>query len=174
MEVSKEMRNGAAQSWVKEMSGTSALLGGLTAVINPAVFRAGIQCIESIQRDPGKIAKNEGLLEILTYWSSPYTVVSLISNRNTPCHRDNGAGYACMDLLLSIGNYTNAYFNLPGLGFNLFYNSGTMVGICGRVVDHGASGEGERLVWAQYLKENILRELDVEEPDWVQIADLVN
>jgi len=173
LEVSAELRHGPAKDWIQQVAETSSLLGGLTAIINPGVYRAGMECVKKIQSNPELIAKGEDLLQILRYWTSPYTTVSLISNRNSPLHRDNGGGYASMDLLISVGEYKDGWFQVPGLGYNVFYNSGTAIAIAGRVVVHGARAEGERLVWAQYLKENILGELDVHEPDWIQIADLL-
>jgi len=172
MEVSKEMRRQEAQKWLEEISDTSALMGGLTALINPEVYRAGMECLEAISLNPEMIAKNDDLLKILSYWTSPYLAISLISNRNSPLHRDNGGGYSTMDLLVTLGKYRQGWFHVPGLGYNLSYNSGTVIGICGRVVRHGATAEGERLVLAQYLKANMLRELGIKEPDWVNSSVL--
>jgi hypothetical protein len=174
MEVSKEMRRKEAQQWTKELSETSALTGGLTALINPEVYRAGIEALEAIILNPELVSKNDDLHEILTFWTSPFLAISLISNRNSPLHRDNGGGYPTMDLLMSVGKYRHAWFNVPGLGYNLCYNSGTVIGICGRVVRHGATAEGQRLVWAHYLKINMLQELGITEPDWVQLDNLVS
>jgi len=168
MEVSKEMRRKEAQEWTKEMSDISALIGGLTALINPEVYRAGMECLDAITLNPELIAKNVDLCDILAFWTSPYLAVSLISNRNTPLHRDNGGGYPTMDLLITVGKYRRGWFNVPSLGYNLRYNSGTVIGICGRVVRHGAIAEGERLVWAHYLKANVLQELGIKEPYWVK------
>ena len=166
------MRGKAAQEWMREIEDTAAILGGLTALINPVLFQVGMDCLETMASNPDCVSKNDDLLDILTYWSSPYLTQSLISNRDTPMHRDNGGGYACMDLLLTVGNYRNGWFNVPGLGYNFYYPSGTVVGICSRVVQHGAKATGERLCWAQYSRSNVLKAFDIEEPGWVSISQL--
>jgi hypothetical protein len=170
--VSAEMRGKAAQDWMREIEETAAILGGITALINPSLFKVGMTCLDNISRNPDCISKNDNLFDILSYWSSPYMGQSLISNRDTPLHRDNGGGYACMDLLVTLGKYKNGWFNVPGLGYNFYYPSGTVVGICGRVVRHGATAVGERVCWSQYCRCNVLKAFDVEEPDWVSIGQL--
>lgn len=156
------------------MAETSALLGGLMAIINPPVYEAGMKCVERISETASQIAKNEDLEDILQSWATPFTAMSLISNRNTPLHRDNGAGYTCMDLLVSVGDYKNGWFHAPGLGFNFYYYSGTVIGINGRVVRHGGEAEGQRFCWAQYLRENVLAELKVPEPYWASLDEIVD
>ena len=143
---------------------TAAILGATLSIINPQVYQAGIECIRKFANDPAKINKNETLGEILQAWSSPYTACSLINNRDTPFHRDNGAGYSAMDLLVTVGEYRSGTLELPGLGYSFRYSSGTVVGIAGRVVRHGVKAEGDRLCWANYLRESVLEAMEVPEP----------
>lgn len=97
-----------------------------------------------------------------------------MSNRDSPLHRDTGAAYTCMDLLVSVGQYTNGEFQVPGLGLNLWYRPGTVIGLLGRIVRHGAKANGGRLCFAQYLRETVLDAMDINYPDWVNIQDLWN
>jgi len=94
-------------------------------------------------------------------WTSPYTGFSLINNRDTPFHRDNGAGYSTMDTLLTVGKHQKGWLYLPGLGYRLFYIGFTTAG---RVVRHGASADGEQLCCSWYLRSNVLEALNVDEP----------
>jgi hypothetical protein len=106
-------------------------------------------------------------------WSSPFTTISLMSNRDAPPHRDVGATYTCMDLLVSVGNYTGGEFKVSGLGLTFWYRPGTVIGLLGRVVRHEAAAVGGRLCFAQYLRETVLDTLLVPRPDWVKIQDLL-
>jgi len=172
MEVAAKFRTAAARDWVQQMEETCALLGGIVSIINPAQFESGIACIEAIRSHPAKVAKREYLEELLETWTSPYVAFSIMNNRDTPLHRDNKGGYRSMDLLTSVGNYINGRFSMPGLGIEFWYRPGSVIGIAGRVVRHGATAEGERLCIAQYMRENVLKAVNVSEPDWSRIPEL--
>ena len=174
LEVSAELRKNPAYVWTAYVEETAALLGAALAIMNPNIYDAGIQCIRTFSENPHKINKNDRLGQILQIWASPYTACSLINNRNTPLHRDNGANYQAMDLLTTVGDYKNGWLELPGLGYRLRYNSGTVVTIAGRVVRHGATADGERLCWAQYLRQSVLESLEIPEPSWVSVMDITS
>jgi hypothetical protein len=171
MEVAAELRKPAARQWVSVMGETTALLGAILAVMHPTTFETGTRCISEI-RQSEKVGKRENLEELLQDWTAPYTTVSLMSNRDTPLHRDVGGSYSVMDMLVSVGRYDKGVFTVPGLGCQFWYCSGTVIGLHGRVVQHGASSIGERLCFAQYLRENVLGKLGISDPQWVNIRDL--
>ena len=174
MELAAELRKPLLRAWLSETGETSALIGAAVSAMNPEVFSAGLKCIEKVTRNPDVVTKGQHLSEVLAMWTSPYTGFSLINNRDTPLHRDNGAGYTAMDTLLTVGEYKNGWIYLPGLGYRLFYNSGTMVMLAGRVIRHAAAADGERLCCSWYLRSNVLQALNVEEPGWVNIDDFNN
>ena len=174
MEVGASLRKPAAQAWIAEIEETMALLGGILAVINPAQYRAGIACIEAIAENHSQIAKSETLKDLLSDWSSPFNVISVMNNRDSPLHRDNGGGYSTMDMLISVGEYSNCLFSVPGLGAEFWNRSGSVVALAGRVVRHGASADGERLCIAQYSRETVFEELDIPEPDWISVDNLIH
>lgn len=107
-------------------------------------------------------------------WSSPFTSMSLMSNRDSPQHRDTGATHTCMDWLVSVGTYRSGRFGIPGLGLSLWYRPGTTIGLLGRVVRHGVVAFGGRLCFAQYLCESVLQTLGIAEPGWVNIHNLTD
>jgi hypothetical protein len=173
MEVAAELRKTAAPAWVAEISPTASFLGGLLRVMNPAVYETGTACIKEIAKGD-QVAKKENLDHLVELWTSPYPTVSLMSSRDSPVHRDKGGDYSSMDMLASVGPYTNGIFNVPGIGIKFSYNSGTVIGLLGRIIQHGAECSGERLCWAQYLRENVLDSLCIPPPKWVYIQDLCN
>lgn len=169
-----ELRRPGLRQWIEEMGDTSALIGAVTAVTNPSMFQAGMDCIKAIATNPERVAKREHLDELLHIWTSPFPTVSLMNNRNSPLHRDNGGGYSYMDILLSVGDYRDGHFYVPGVGGDLSYCAGNVIGLCGCIVQHGATAVGERFVFAQYLRETVLKSLGIPDPDWVYIQDFEN
>src|SRR5258705_11726362 len=109
MEVSAEMRNPAGQESVSAVTETNELLGAVVSIMHPARFLTGIQCIKGIH-ESDDIAKRDNLNELLEEWTSPFIAGSIINNRNTPLHRDNGALYSAMDTLLSVGTFQYGRF----------------------------------------------------------------
>lgn len=174
MEVAAILRNPLARQWVQQMEETFAFLGGILSIINPAQYNVGISYVEKIRSEPERIAKRNYLEYLLGTWTLPYAACSLMNNRDSPLHRDNGGGYRSMDLLTSVGKYGEGRLYLPGLGVEFWYGSGSVVGIAGRVVLHGAEANGERLCIAQYSRENVLQALGISEPEWTVIQDLLD
>jgi hypothetical protein len=171
MEVAAELRKPAAPKWVSALEGTTSFLGAVLGVMHPSTFQTGMNCVRAIVAS-NNVAKREGLEQLMNEWTSPYTTISLINNRDTPLHRDNGGSYTVMDLLVSVGTYSTGEFTVPGLGFTFWYTPGTVIGLLGRIVQHGAAASGERLCYAQYLRENVLDDLGLSEPEWVNIDEL--
>jgi hypothetical protein len=154
------------------MERSTAFLGAVLAVAHPATFKTGMKCVKTIG-ESREVRKTENLKALMEVWSSPFTTTSLMSNRDSPLHRDVGASPTCMDLLVSVGTYTSGEFLVPGLGLRLWYRPGTVIGLLGRAVRHGAVAFGGRLCFAQYLRESVLEALQIPTPDWVYIQDLL-
>jgi len=174
LEVSAELKKVPLLQWTAVVGETAALLGAALSIINPQVYQAGLSCIRQFAENLAKINKNETLGEVLRIWASPYTAFSLINNRDTPLHRDNGAGYSAMDLLVTVGDYHSGRLDLPGLGYRFLYSSGMVLAIAGCVVWHGAEAKGDQLCWANYLRESVLEAMGIPEPSWVSLADILS
>ena len=160
------------QEWIAAMQETNTLIGAVAGLINPETFIAGVGSIKAIGKD-NQIAKWEKLADLLAIWSSPFIATSLINNQDTPLHWDNGATYASMDILASVGPFQIGRFMVLILEYKFLFSSGTVIGLLGRVVLHVAQVTGERLCYAQYLRENILDTLAVDEPEWTNIHHLL-
>lgn len=172
MEVSAEMRKPAGSAWIAALEETNALLGAVLGVIHPPTFTAGVNCIRNIEQSP-EIAKRENLDQLVKVWTSPCIAGSIINNRNTPVHRDNGASFGSMDILASVGNFYDGQFLVPSLGYRFLFGSGAVFGLLGRIVPHAAEVTGERLCFAQYLRENVFSTLGVEEPQWIDLHNVM-
>jgi hypothetical protein len=154
------------------MSEMFTLLGGLTSILNPHVFNAGMKIIRAIHTTPDLVNKGETLPQILAAWSSPFTALSLMNNRNTPVHRDNGSGFTVNDMLITVGPYTNGVLELPSLGCRFRYHSGTIASFSGRLLTHAASADGEWLCISQYLRESVLQAFDITDDMWTTLEEI--
>jgi hypothetical protein len=146
---------------------TSAIVGGILSIIHPELYLAGIRSLKVLNAEAGSIFKGEGLSAVLKIWSSPFTAITAISNRDTPYHRDNGSAHEWFDILVALGDYQNGRIELPGLGMRFKYDAGTVVALTGRVLQHGANCPGDRACIVYHMKENVLEELGIEKPSWV-------
>ncbi|KAG2361676.1 hypothetical protein BDR07DRAFT_1228855, partial [Suillus spraguei] len=82
--------------------------------------------------------------ETLQYWASVFNTLSIISNRETPNHRDHLLIPECFDILTTVGDYSNARMSMPSLQLEFRYDSGCMIAFLGRIVRHGVDGvEGD-------------------------------
>jgi hypothetical protein len=172
MEVSAELRRPEGPAWIAAMEETNTLLGAVLGLIHPPTFKAGVHCVESIAHSPD-VSKRENLDELVELWTSPCIGGSIINNRNTPLHRDNGASFGSMDILASVGNFHDGKFMVPTLGYRFLFASGAAFGLLGRIVPHAAEATGQRLCFAQYLRENVFSTLGVEEPGWIDLRNVI-
>jgi hypothetical protein len=83
------------------MERSTAFLGAVLAVAHPATFKMGMKCVKTIGESK-EVTKTENLEALMGVGSSPFTTTSIISNRDSPLHRDVGASPTCMDLLVSV------------------------------------------------------------------------
>jgi hypothetical protein len=114
-----------------------------------------------------KMQDLEDLQEALELWTSIFNGVQVISNRETPIHRDFQSRPEWYDLLVTVGPYKDTVFELPGIGIRFAYNSGTVIGLSGKVLRHGVTEtEGERICLAYYMRENVQRRLGTNLASW--------
>ncbi|KAF9552133.1 hypothetical protein CPC08DRAFT_592016, partial [Agrocybe pediades] len=169
MEVSKALRKEENISWLETNINRFALFGAVLSVTQPDLYFAGCQTLEAINKASHTINHAEYLPAILSIWASPYTVINVISNRETPVHHDNGSGYSCLDTLLALGTYSSGVFHLPSLGMQLAYLPRTVIYMASRVLPHAASCDGNQACVAFYMRQNVMNALDITCPEWGNI-----
>ena len=72
-----------------------------------------------------------------------------------------------MDILVALGEYENGRIEFPGLGSRLRDDPGTIVAFTGRVLQHGPNCPGDRACIVYHMKLNVVEELGVTLPSWV-------
>lgn len=70
------------RKWLASMQESSALMNSVLSVIHPKLFWAGLQTMKRIG------AENQ-FREIVALWESVFNGMQVLSNRETPLHRDN-------------------------------------------------------------------------------------
>jgi len=94
------------------------------------------------------MGSDANLEDVVKLWYSIFNGAQVISNRETPVHRDNNSRSEWYDLLTTVGPYQEAILELPGVGLRFRYRSGTVIGLLRRVLSHGVSdADGEGYVW---------------------------
>lgn len=160
------MKKSRTLEWLKRQIRTSAIIGGILNIIHPELYSIGIACLKAIRESPRAIGKGERLPAVLEVWSSPFTAITAMSNRDTPYHRDNGGAHPWFDILLTVGDYANSRLELPGLGMRFKYDPGTMVALTGRVLQHGAICPGDRACIAYHMRDNVVHKLGIPGASW--------
>ena len=162
MSASLKLRNAnkGGRDWLRAIQETSLLLSSIVRIIHPNLFWMGLEAMKKMQ-------DLEDLQEALELWTSIFNGVQVISNRETPIHRDFQSRPEWYDLLVTVGPYKDTVFELPGIGIRFAYNSSTVIGLSGKVLRHGVTEtEGERICLAYYMRENVQRRLGTNLASW--------
>jgi hypothetical protein len=160
--MSASLKHPGAHLWLSEMFEASALLSAILRVIHPALYECGR---ETIQR----LHQHAELQPALEKWPSVFNAVTILSNRETPLHRDNHSRPQWYDMLTPVGPYQQAVLDLPGVGLKLAYESGTVVGLSGKVLRHGVKAcDGERICLAYYMRDKVHERMGTEAGQWMK------
>ena len=157
------------QAWTKHISAFESLMNGITALINLPLYHAGCQAKTQVQTG----VDLSWTLPEVQHWSSVYSGIGVISNRETLPHKDPGAWPEAYDLLCSIGRHTEARLVADEVGSSFLYNPGCVVGICGRIVQHACTEwtGSDRVCMAHFFKKTTLDRLEIPCTSWVPFSD---
>lgn len=142
------------------MTATEQFWSAITSIIAPRQYLAGMQSVSSLKF---RVKTSHPVV-----WPSEFSGMEVIVNRETPYHRDPGASPSFYDLLVSLGKGHQAILDLPDLGTELQYTPGTMIYICGKVLEHGVPrwGDGERIVIAHFVKDKVHDRQSIPRPEF--------
>jgi len=157
-------------NYLTDLVFTNSLLAAIYSIIQPDLFESGTTIFEDIAEHA---ELNKTISKALQVWATPFTGLSVILNRETITHRDVKGYRESFDLLLTIGDYTGGRLHLPGLGFSLIYDPGTVVALAGNVLQHGVCPvAGDQACLAHFWHKKVGERLGVKQPKWVTIQDL--
>ncbi|KAG1788773.1 uncharacterized protein HD556DRAFT_1447618 [Suillus plorans] len=116
-EVSASLKGPFSEKILKAIARPAAIASAALRVMHPEQYWAGLQTFASL----GEKAESKELpqmSETLQYWALVFNSLSIISNRQTLNHRDHLSILECFDILITVGNYSNAHIKgLLDMGF---------------------------------------------------------
>ena len=129
---------------------TTQRLNALLAIIHPELYAAGKWVMQTLREDDEILDLHEGL----EHWHSVFTVITLITIRESPLHRDPKTNIRWYDLMLTVGDYNEAILELSAFSLRLLYNPRSICFISGKLVRHGVSStKGIRICYGYYMYE---------------------
>ncbi|KAG2365340.1 hypothetical protein BDR07DRAFT_1246032, partial [Suillus spraguei] len=154
-DISASLRGQSGDQYLSSIARPAVIASAALRVMHPRQYWEGLTNMVSL----GPLAKDFHLHQIsekLGKWSSVFSALSIISNRETPFHRDSLSRMQWFDVLTSVGRYSHARMTLSSLQIELNYDPGVMVGMSGRAVRHGVHKvDGDRICWAWYMRDNV-------------------
>ncbi|KIM60371.1 hypothetical protein SCLCIDRAFT_54569, partial [Scleroderma citrinum Foug A] len=152
--VSAGLSTSEGKDWAKNICLPSALLSGALSIMHPPLYAAGLQVREKL--DAWSRENSPAMQDALEHWSTVYTNLSMMSNQQTPLHRDPQSQSDWYDLLATVGKYDNCFLHIPTLRVQLEYRPGTVVTFSRRLLRHGVIEEGgDQCCLAYYMRDNI-------------------
>lgn len=157
------------------------ILGAALSLIHPIAAKRGLDLMDGIANGTLRNEATNSLDQARLLWASPFSAFSVISNRETEFHRD-GKGFAPFyDLIATVGNYTGGRLEIPGIGLRFRYDPGTLIGICGKALEHGvAEVDGDRFCVVQFFHRKVLElgQSDIsgcgESSCWMRVQDFTD
>jgi hypothetical protein len=147
---------------VQESLEAGALLSAIARVAHPALYDAGREAFAAMQELPE-------IGECLRTWSSVFSGVSIIANREAPAHRDTGTLARWFDVLATIGGDADTKLNLLSIGAEMAYRSGTVALFSGASLVHSVPAcEADRVCFAYYMKNKIHERFGIRAPSWME------
>lgn len=171
--VSAELqrRDQAVLKWMDNAKESFALIGAIMSIVQPELYHTGRGALEKLFNEPDVVGKHIELFDALEAWWIPFSAMTVVSNRETPLHRDMGGRVDWCDMLIALGKYEHGRLALPGLGVTYRYNPGTVVAFSGMAFEHGATCPGNRACIALYMRNNVIRRLKLPTPSWLNASD---
>jgi hypothetical protein len=170
--VSSLIRKRAVKNYLSNTKVIETIINATTCMAAPSLFRSGVEALEAIQSRPELLGENQ---PEVTDWISCYTALSLIANRFTKAHRDNGGSAAALDFLLAGGEYSGGRLLVETVGAELEYNPGTGVLLAGSLLTHEVPEweNGERVCMSHYMKDKVHNRASVAMPRFTSHASFI-
>lgn len=137
-----------------------AVMSGILSIAHPKQYDMAKEMKE-------RLMESGQCTEALQRWPMVFTAISVITNRESPFHRDLHEGWQWFDLLLSFGPYKHAPLYMANFGVRIPNPPGTICLFGGRAILHGVRRVSPRITLALYMRENIQKELGIESAGWM-------
>ena len=143
------------------MRETGALCSAILRVVHPELYIAGREALVWAATLPAVSAA-------LDTWPSVFAKLQIISNRQTPFHRDLSGEATWFELLISLGSYDRATMVLRNLGIEVAYTPGSAVALSSYLVHHGVSAvEPDRICYAWFMSRHLHDNHGLDNVEWM-------
>ena len=85
--------------------------------------------ILKLAAEPEIVKEGPALLPWLKWYHVPFSSYTVISNCQMQHHQNNQSSHPWYDLLVTVGEYSGGCMTLPGLGIEMDYAPGAVVGL---------------------------------------------
>ncbi|KAJ3536045.1 hypothetical protein NMY22_g6207 [Coprinellus aureogranulatus] len=154
--LSLRTEGGGTVEFLEDEIDTNAIIGAVLAIVHPELFDMQVDVLARLNNGEITVKHEETMEKVLQYWSSPFTGFALISNRETPFHRDTQGGKLLYDLVATFGRYRRGRFAVPLFGSRFAYGPGTVFILPRFLFEHGASSVmGDRVCFANFFKPKV-------------------
>lgn len=142
-----------------------ALCSAILSIAHPDLFAAAQEAL-------GAAARCEPLVaEALTIWPAIFSRLQVLSNRESPFHRDNSGEVTWYDLLLTFGTHEPATLVMRNLGVEVAYAPGSAVLLCSQLIHHGvARVEPDRICYAWFFNRFLHANMDASAVGWMDVG----
>jgi hypothetical protein len=162
---SESLKGPNALDFLHSIARPAAIASAALCLMHPEQYSEGLKNMSALQ--DRALSGELPIWHILEHWASVFTALSLISNRETPYHRDPLSRAQWFDILTSTGCYPSVRMSLPSLGMEVEYAPGVMLGMSGRMVRHGVRRvDGDRICVAWYMRESVHKYTGIERGEW--------
>ena len=155
--------NGPGERFLREIIEFQGIIGGIMSVIHPEQHFEGRGAFLSRLHSKAKGTADEACFErLMKVWGTGFMGLSVISERETPLHRDGQNADWMYDVLVNIAADVDPDIRaeLPGIGIRFWYNSGTVLSILGKAVRHGVSKTNiDRYCLAFFMRQRVSERL---------------
>lgn len=126
-----------------------SIVSGVLYIIHPEQYQMG----RSIQ---DQMIRRNRCASTVRNWPSVMSALSVISNRETPYHRDNQSRMPWFDILTSVGPYTIAPLYLSPFRFRVNNTPGSICAFSGMAMRHAVRKcQLSRISFAWYMREYV-------------------
>jgi hypothetical protein len=163
MMTSVDLKCKQGDKWIAKSAWISLLSSAILSIIHPGLYVSARSAIEII-------GGMEAFEEVTMKWPSVFNGVQAIANRVTPKHRDANSLQEWYDILITMGSYHNSSMKLYNIGVELAYPAGMVIGVGGKVIEHGVEAfDGERVCLAYFMRENVFQRTGVKNEGWCSL-----
>jgi hypothetical protein len=153
------------RQWLQANTELLAQCSRFLSIIHPEQWKIGDTAISRL--GPVTMRDAHNLPGAIQDWIVPFSGLSVISNQETPLHRDVQGRQNWFDILATFGKYTEGRMELPGIGYQLEYNPGTIVAIAGKTVVHGVGKcNADRVCIVYYMRDKVHKQLGIPAGGW--------